>query len=177
MVKVANFFTFPKYENGRLGTTFCSQITFSVVGRGLKWSKLPQFHKGGHCREQQEGEMTNQKRCLVIHVAHNFWVIFLLKHLSLGDIWGWEPFFGKWPEMWWNTQYMGNLEGESSIYNWKSNKLAKLRCGSRVHITYVSICDLCFYCNLQGRIRSKLVHFFKHCQRHNGPRNWLRDLD
>ena len=94
------FLTFPKYVNGRLGTTFCSQITFSVVGRGLKWSKLPQFHKGGPCREQQEGEMTNQKRCLVIHVAHNFWVIFLLKHLSLGEIWGWEPFFGqKVPQM------------------------------------------------------------------------------
>ena len=80
------FLTFPKYVNGRLGTTFFSQITFSVVWRGLKWSKLPQFHKGGPCREQQEGEITNQKRCLVIHVAHNFWVIFLLKHLSLGEI-------------------------------------------------------------------------------------------
>ena len=89
------FLTFPKYVNGRLGTTFFSQIMFNVVWRGLKWSKLPQFHKGGPCREQQEGEMTNQKRCLVIHVAHNFWVIFLLKHLSLGEIWGWEPFFGQ----------------------------------------------------------------------------------
>ena len=28
------FFTFPKYENGRLGTNFCSQITFSVVRGG-----------------------------------------------------------------------------------------------------------------------------------------------
>ncbi len=65
MGKVANFFTFPKYVNGRLGTTFCSQITFSMVGRELKWSKLPQFHKGGPCREQQEGKMTNQNRCLV----------------------------------------------------------------------------------------------------------------
>ena len=89
------FFTFPKYVNGRLGTTFCSQITFSVVGRGLKWSKLPQFHKGGPCREQQEGKITNQNRCQVIHVAHNFLVIFLLKHLGLGEIWGWEPFFGQ----------------------------------------------------------------------------------
>ena len=95
MGKVANFLTFPKFVNGRLRTTFCSQIMFSMVGRELKWSKLPQFHKGGPCREQQEGEMTNQKRCLVIHVAHNFWVIFLLKHLSLGEIWGWEPFFGQ----------------------------------------------------------------------------------
>ena len=86
MGKVANFLTFPKFVNGRLRTTFCSQIMFSMVGRELKWSKLPQFHKGGPCREQQEGEMTNQKRCLVIHVAHNFWVIFLLKHLSLGEI-------------------------------------------------------------------------------------------
>ena len=55
---------FPKYENGRLETTFFSQITFGVVGRGSKWSNLPQFHKGGPCREQQEGEITNQKRCL-----------------------------------------------------------------------------------------------------------------
>ena len=89
------FLTFPKYVNGRLGTTFCSQITFRVVGRGLKWSKLPQFHKGGPCREQQEGKITNQNRCQVIHVAHNFLVIFLLKHLGLGEIWGWEPFFGQ----------------------------------------------------------------------------------
>ena len=80
------FFNFLKYVNGRLGTTFCSQITFSVVGRGLRWSKLPQFHKGGPCREQQEGEITNQNRCQVIHVAHNFLVIFLLKHLGLGEI-------------------------------------------------------------------------------------------
>ena len=36
---------------GKLGTTFCSQITFSVVGRGLKLSNMPQFHKGGPCRE------------------------------------------------------------------------------------------------------------------------------
>ena len=80
------FLTFPKYVNGRLGTTFCSQITFRVVGRGLKWSKLPQFHKGGPCREQQEGKITNQNRCQVIHVAHNFLVIFLLRHLGLGEI-------------------------------------------------------------------------------------------
>ena len=89
------FLTFPKFVNGRLGTTFCSQITFRVVGRGLKWSKSPQFHKGGPCREQQEGKITNQNRCQVIHVAHNFLVIFLLKHLGLSEIWGWEPFFGQ----------------------------------------------------------------------------------
>ena len=62
MEKVANFFTFPKYENGRLGTIFFSQITFSVVGSGPKWSNLPQFHKGGPCQEQQEGKMTDQNR-------------------------------------------------------------------------------------------------------------------
>ena len=80
------FLTFPKYVNGRLGTTFCSQITFRVVGRGLKWSKLPQFHKGGPCWEQQEAKMTDQNRRLVIHVARNFLVVFLLKLLSLGEI-------------------------------------------------------------------------------------------
>ena len=96
MGKVANFFlTFPKYENGRLGATFFSQITFSVVGRVPKWSNLPKFHKGGPCREQQEGKMTNQNRWQVIPVAHNFLVIFLLKYLSLGKIWRWEPFMGQ----------------------------------------------------------------------------------
>ena len=35
-----------------------SQITFSVVGRGLKLSNMSQFHKGGPCREQQGGKMT-----------------------------------------------------------------------------------------------------------------------
>ena len=86
MGKVANFFTVPIYVNGRLGTTFCIQITYGIVGRGLKWSKLPQFHKGGPCREQQEGKMTNQNRCQVTYLADNFFVIFLLKHLSLGEI-------------------------------------------------------------------------------------------
>ena len=45
-----------------LGTTFYNQITFSVVGRGPQWSKVPQFHKGGPYREQQEGKNTNQNR-------------------------------------------------------------------------------------------------------------------
>ena len=57
-----------------------------------KWSNLPKFHKGGPCREQQEGKMTDQNRWLVIPVARNFLVIFLLKDLSHGEIWGWEPF-------------------------------------------------------------------------------------
>ena len=58
--KLPIFFTFPKYENGWLGTTFFSQITFSLVGRGPKWSNLPKFHKGGPCREQMEGKLTDQ---------------------------------------------------------------------------------------------------------------------
>ena len=41
--------TLLKYVIGRLKTTFCSQITFGVVGRGQKWSKLPQFCKQGPC--------------------------------------------------------------------------------------------------------------------------------
>ena len=69
-----------------LGTTFCNHKTSSVVGRGPKWSNLPQFHKGGPCREQQEGKITNKNRCLDIHVAPNFWGIFLFKHLSLGEV-------------------------------------------------------------------------------------------
>ena len=34
-------FTFPKYRKGRLGTTFLGQISFGVVRRWPKWSKLP----------------------------------------------------------------------------------------------------------------------------------------
>ena len=34
------FVTFPKYVNGVLETTFCSQTTFGQAGRGQKWSKL-----------------------------------------------------------------------------------------------------------------------------------------
>ena len=34
------FFTFPNYVNGVLETTFCSQITIGLAGRGQKWSKL-----------------------------------------------------------------------------------------------------------------------------------------
>ena len=39
--KVADFFfTFPKNVNGVLETTFCSQISVGLAGRGLKWSKV-----------------------------------------------------------------------------------------------------------------------------------------
>ena len=41
------FLTFLKYLNGRLVTSFCSQITFSVASRRPKWSYLSEFHKGG----------------------------------------------------------------------------------------------------------------------------------
>ena len=52
---------------------------------GREGAEMPQFHKGEPCQEQQEGKMGNQNRCLVIHVA-NIFCIFLLKHLSLGEI-------------------------------------------------------------------------------------------
>ena len=55
---------------------------FNMVGRGPKWSNLSKFHKGGPCREQQEAKMTDQNRRLGMHVARNFLVLFLLKHLS-----------------------------------------------------------------------------------------------
>ena len=39
------FFTFPKYVNGVLETTFCSQITFGLTGRWQKWSKLAKLER------------------------------------------------------------------------------------------------------------------------------------
>ena len=82
MGKVANFFfNFPKYENGMLRTSFYSQITFSVVGRGPKWSNMPKFHKGDPVRSSGK-----QNRCQAIYVARNFLVAFLLKHFSPGEI-------------------------------------------------------------------------------------------
>ena len=39
-------FTFLKLVMGVLETTFWIQITFGLVGRGLKWSKLTLFCKG-----------------------------------------------------------------------------------------------------------------------------------
>ena len=44
-------------------------------------------------REQQEAKMTDQNRRLVIRVARNFLVVFLLKYHSLDEILGWGPFF------------------------------------------------------------------------------------
>ena len=73
MGKVAIFFfTFPKYVNGVLETNFCSHITFGLAGRGQKWSKLAQFHKGGPCREQNEGKIHDTDKCQLRHVSHNF---------------------------------------------------------------------------------------------------------
>ena len=62
MGKVANFLNFLKYENGRMGTTFFSQNTYSVVGRGPMWSSWTQFYKGGPCQEKKEGKITDQNR-------------------------------------------------------------------------------------------------------------------
>ena len=72
------FFTFPKYVNGVLETTFCSQITFGLAGRGQKWSKLAQFRKGGPCREQYDAKIINTYKCQLQHVARNFLVLFML---------------------------------------------------------------------------------------------------
>ena len=76
--KLPIFFTFPKYVNGVLETTFCTHITFGLVGRGRKWSKLAKFRKGGPCREQYEAKITNAYKCQLQHVARNFWVLFML---------------------------------------------------------------------------------------------------
>ena len=86
MGKVANFlklFLNMRMEGWGL---LLFQSDYVVVGRGPKWSNLSKFHKGGPCREQQEAKMTDQNRRLVMHVARNFLVVFLLKHLSLGEI-------------------------------------------------------------------------------------------
>ena len=79
------FVTFPKYVNGVLETTFCSQITFGLTGRWQKWSKLAYFRKGGPCREQYDAKIINTYKCQLQHVARNFLVLFTLtKHLLQG---------------------------------------------------------------------------------------------
>ena len=72
------FVTFPKYVNGVLETTFCSQITFGLTGRWQKWSKLAYFRKGGPCREQYGAKIINTYKCQLQHVARNFLVLFML---------------------------------------------------------------------------------------------------
>ena len=72
------FVTFPKYVNGVLETTFCSQITFGLTGRWQKWSKLAYFRKGGPCREQYDAKIINTYKCQLQHVARNFLVLFML---------------------------------------------------------------------------------------------------
>ena len=57
------FVTFPEYVNGVLETSFCSQITFGQAGREQKFSKLAYFRKGGPCRDQYEGKITNTNKC------------------------------------------------------------------------------------------------------------------
>ena len=68
----------PKYVNGVLETTFCSQITFGLAGRWQKWSKLAYFRKGGPCREQYGAKIINTYKCQLQHVARNFLVLFML---------------------------------------------------------------------------------------------------
>ena len=86
--------TFPRYVNGVLETTFCSKVTFGQARKGQKLSKLAEFHKGGPCQEQYEAKITNTYKCQLQHVARNFWVLFMLQYLSLGEFCGWEPLFG-----------------------------------------------------------------------------------
>ena len=47
------FVTFHEYVNGVLETSFCSQITLGLAGRGQKWSKLAKFSKGGPSQFRQ----------------------------------------------------------------------------------------------------------------------------
>ena len=72
------FFTFPKYVNGVVETTFCSHMTFGLSGRWQKWSKLPYFRKGGPCREKNECKIHDTDKCRLRHVSHNFLVLFVL---------------------------------------------------------------------------------------------------
>ena len=74
----ANFFTFPKYVNGVLETTFCIHITFGLAGDGKSGQNWPNFLRGGPCREQYKAKMTNTYKCQLQHVARNFLVRFLL---------------------------------------------------------------------------------------------------
>ena len=56
---------------------------------------MPQFYKGGPCWEQQEGKLLTNI-CAQLYMLHTIlWCFFLLKHLSLGELWGCEPFSGQ----------------------------------------------------------------------------------
>ena len=57
--------------------------------------KIVTISLGGTLSGAAGRKITNQNRCPFIHVAHNFWVIFLLKHLSLGELRACKPFFGQ----------------------------------------------------------------------------------
>ena len=95
MGNIFYFFTFPKYINGGLGTTFCNQKTSDVVRRGPKWSNWTQFHRGGPCQYQQEGKNTktpNQIRVTLL--CHGVPEILTLHGMSKMDF---EPEF-------WNPQ-------------------------------------------------------------------------
>ena len=84
------FVTFPKYVNGLLETTFCSQITFGLTGRWQKWSKLTYFRKGGPCREQYDAKIINTYKCQLQHVL-GLGTIFRSKVLKVPQIGGLKP--------------------------------------------------------------------------------------
>ena len=79
------FFIFPRNGNGRLGTIFCSQITFGVVRRGPEWSNLPQFHKG-----DPVGRRRKEKLLIKIgdklDIQATFWLFSVETSKSLGEI-------------------------------------------------------------------------------------------
>ena len=62
------------HKYGVLETTFCNHVTFGPAERGQKWSKLAKFHKGGLCREQNEGKIHDTNKCQLQNVSHHFWV-------------------------------------------------------------------------------------------------------
>ena len=76
--KVANKIMFSKYVNGRLETTFCRHITYGVIERGKSGQNCLNFVRGDP----------------VMHVAHNFLVIFCWNVVSARYEAG-NHFFGK----------------------------------------------------------------------------------
>ena len=74
--KVANFFTFPKYRNGRLGTTFEVRYHFGLPGGGRNGQNCPNF-----IREYLVGSIRKKKILTKIDgkldiLQATFWLFF-----------------------------------------------------------------------------------------------------
>ena len=76
--------------HGRLGSTFKVRKHLVWSGGGQSGQTYPNFIRGDPVGSIRKEKNTNQNRWQVRHVTGNFLVIFLLGHLSLGEIWGWE---------------------------------------------------------------------------------------